>query len=188
VLVSSLMHGNMSDMSSAGIQRKQTMSRSGRIRIQLIALLLLGIAISLFLSSAKSLSREFDGWIIDTHADEGLRSGYWLDLSIADGLARKPDPSAAALQAMQGKLPLKRVGVSGMVYNQARPFQRATKAAWSCFIYIDEDRHIDLGIKWFIWGIIGICAALIIHGKSRERETLPTSSLDEEEDEDAPEA
>jgi len=171
-----------------GVQRKRLMSRSGRIRIQLIALLLLGIAISLFLSAGKSLSREFDGWIINKHAEDGLRSRCWLDLSVADGLTSRPDAPMTALQAMQGKLPLKRVGVSGMVYDQSSPLQRASKAAWSCFIYIDDERHIDLGLKWFIWGIIGICAALIIHGKSCDRGAIPTSSLDEEEDEDAPSA
>ncbi|HOY67755.1 MAG TPA: hypothetical protein PLP29_12775 [Candidatus Ozemobacteraceae bacterium] len=167
-----------------GIMAIGPAARRGRIRIQLVAVLLLGIAISMFLSAARSLSREFDGLIVDKLSEEGLRSAYWLDLSAQVG-SLSQDPSSIALQAMQGSLARRRVGVSGMVHDQSRLLQRARKAAWSCFIYVDEERHIDLGLKWLAWGIIGLCAAVIIHRKTRDPGSIPTSSLDEEEDEEA---
>ncbi|HEY9070568.1 MAG TPA: hypothetical protein VIV61_09935 [Candidatus Ozemobacteraceae bacterium] len=167
-----------------GMTAYQPAARRGRIRIQLIAVLLLGIAISMMLSASRSLSREFDGLIVDKLSEEGLRSAYWLDLSTQPDSPAQ-DPSTIALQAMKGSLARRRVGVSGMVFDQSRLLQRARKAAWSCFIYIDEERHIDLGLKWLAWGIIGLCAAIIIHRKTRDQRLIPTSSLDEEEDEEA---
>lgn len=157
--------------------------RRGRIRTQLIALLLLGIAISMFLSASKSLSREFVGLVVDRHAEDGLRSGCWLDLSLTDGLTQE-EVSTTFLNAIRGTQPTRRVGVSGMVYDQARPLHRVSKSAWSCFIYIEDERHIDLGIKWLIWGIICLCSAIIIHGKTRDRNVPPVAPLDEGTDEE----
>ncbi len=155
--------------------------RSGRIRVQLIATMLLGIAISMFISAGKSLSREFVGLVADTHAEEGLRSAYWLDLAVTDGLSGE-EASKAFLNAVRGTHPTRRVGVSSMVFDQAKPLYRVSKEAWSPFIYIEEERHIDLGIKWLIWGIIGVCAAVIIHGKTRDRDVLPLALLTDEDE------
>lgn len=152
----------------------------GRIRIQLVALLLLGIAVSMIISAAKSLSREFVGLVVDTHAEDGLRSGYWLDLSVTAGLSPE-ESSAAFVNAIRGLQPTRRVGVSSMVYDYARPLHRVSKKAWSGFIYVEEERHIDLGIKWLIWGIIGLCSAIIIHGKTKDRNVIPISSLDDDD-------
>lgn len=157
--------------------------RGGRIRVQLIAMMLLGIAISMFLSAGKSLSREFVGLVSDTHAEEGLRSGYWLDLAVTDGLSGE-EASKAFLNAVRGTHPTRRVGVSSMVYDQAKPLYRISKEAWSPFIYIEEERHIDLGIKWLIWGIIGVCAAVIIHGKTSDRNVIPIPSLTDDDDDE----
>ncbi|MBP7636210.1 hypothetical protein KBA41_18730 [Candidatus Ozemobacteraceae bacterium] len=155
--------------------------RAGRIRVQLIAMMLLGISISMFISAGKSLSREFVGLVADTHAEEGLRSGYWLDLAVTDGLSGE-EASKAFLNAVRGTHPTRRVGVSSMVYDQAKPLFRVSKEAWSPFIYIEEERHIDLGIKWLIWGIIGVCAAIIIHGKTHDRDILPIPSLTDDDE------
>ncbi|HOT28396.1 MAG TPA: hypothetical protein PLU72_09415 [Candidatus Ozemobacteraceae bacterium] len=162
-------------------------ARAGKIRVQLIAMMLLGIAISMFISAGKSLSREFVGLVTDTREEEGLRSAYWLDLAVTDGLSGE-EASKAFLKAVRGTHPTRRVGVSSIVFGQAKPLYRVSKEAWSPFIYIEEERHIDLGIKWLIWGIIGVCAALIIHGKTHDRVVFPLSSLadDDENEEDEP--
>lgn len=156
-------------------------ARAGKIRVQLIAMMLLGIAISMFISAGKSLSREFVGLVTDTHEEEGLRSAYWLDLAVTDGLSGE-EASKAFLNAVRGTHPTRRVGVSSMVYGQAKPLYRVSKEAWSPFMYIEEERHIDLGIKWLIWGIIGVCAALIIHGKTHDRDVLPLPSLEDDDE------
>ena len=136
--------------------------RAGKIRVQMVAIILLGISISFILSAYRSLSRDFDGVVINKSLDIGFSKTCWLFLVPKEVLGIASD-SSEIITTLKGEKPARRVGVSGIIYDQVRLLQRVTKSSYSPFIYIEDERHLDLGIQWFLWGFFGIIAAIFAY-------------------------
>lgn len=74
--------------------------------------------------------------------------------------------SAAVLNALTPDLEaeiepqLQRVGVSAIVFNDAKPLSRIEKGVLSPFIKVDSQSFIDLGINWLLFGLAGILLSI----------------------------
>ncbi len=130
----------------------QTFWRGGKIHPQVVALLALGLGVSLILSAWRSLSREFAG--VEKRAEAGYSPGYWVYLVPSNFLEGPVPPDSLVKKLTESGR--RRVGISKVVYGEVREFQTISKGAFSPFIYLENERHLDLGVQWLFWGLISI--------------------------------
>ncbi|NLI78469.1 MAG: hypothetical protein GX442_18770 [Candidatus Riflebacteria bacterium] len=121
-------------------------------------MLALGLGVSLILSAWRSLGREFSGVVVEKRAEAGYSSSYWVYLVSSDFL--KTPVAHESLVKKMTEAGRRRVGISRVVFGETRELQTISKAAFSPFIYLDEDRHLDLGVQWLFWGIISIAVSI----------------------------
>ena len=133
---------------------------SGRIRVQAVAIIMLGLSVSMVLSAYRSLGREFSGMILGKSSEQGIAPSFWVYITDPELLK---DEVAVGLSLRGGStIPKRRVGVSKFVFEKAGVFQRISKASFSPFIKLDEETHLDLGLQWMTWGVFGIVASFFI--------------------------
>lgn len=129
---------------------------SGKIKIRLFAIVLLGISISGMISSYRSISREFSGIIVNKKSDTGfLSERFWLYIIPQDKSENIPHDMNLLLEKQTPGL---RVGVSGVLYQSARISYKVFKKRFSPFVFLNSERHIDLGIVWIL---LSMAAAII---------------------------
>lgn len=133
----------------------------GKIQPQVVAVILLTFGVSLLLSAYRSLGREFAGVVIAKSTEAGFSSAFWVflippeALQIASGTSDIP-------RTLQNA-PRRRVGISRVVYGEVREMQSISKSAFSPFVFVDGERHLDLGLQWFAWGLICLVASIITY-------------------------
>ncbi|MFZ5952115.1 MAG: hypothetical protein ACOYXC_15530 [Candidatus Rifleibacteriota bacterium] len=121
---------------------------------------------SILISSYRSLAREFNGTLIKKSSSEGATTTqYWFFL-LSDKDLTTPEGKNAVLNALstEGQIEysgeLQRVGVSSIVFNEAKTLNRVEKAAFSPFVKVENQVFIDLGINWLLFGLAGIILAV----------------------------
>jgi len=129
-------------------------------------LLLLVLSCGTIISAYRSLSRDFSGFMVRKTSSSGAVSNqYWLFI-LPDSQINTDYGSAAVLNALTPDLEaeiepqLQRVGVSAIVFNDAKPLCRIEKGELSPFIKVDSQSFIDLGINWLLFGLAGILLSI----------------------------
>jgi len=108
------------------------------------------------ISSYRSISREFSGIIVNKKSNTGfLSERFWLYIIPQEQSENIPQVMDSLLEKQSPGL---RVGVSGVLYQSARISYKVLKKRFSPFIFLNSDRHIDLGIVWIL---LSIAAAII---------------------------
>jgi hypothetical protein len=165
--------GHMKTMWGISRERRPGNRRAGRIRARLIAIILLGFGISLLLSAERSISRQFSGFVLEKGAHQEFGQGFWLRISApVTELTVLPPPDAEGVASGPGApwlldpLRSRRVGVSRFIHKHAVPMQTIQKVAYSPFIFLDGERHIDLGVQWLLWGLLSIIIAALAYRRA----------------------
>lgn len=140
--------------------------RDGKIHPQVVALLALGLGVSLVLSAWRSLGREFSGVVVEKRAEASYSSSYWVYLVPPDLLNSPIAPDSLVKKMTESSR--RRVGISRVVYGEIREFQTISKKAFSPFIYLEDERHLDLGVQWLFWGIISIGVSIFAFRSGRK--------------------
>lgn len=133
--------------------------RSGKISLQLLGSVILIISVSFLLSAWKSLGRSFDGFIVQKTIDSRFSNDYWVLLVSPPSGETRPEDVAEFLRGMGAAPAGRRVGVSGILFEEARPGQRLSKDSFSPFLFLEETRFLDMGIQWFLVGMAGFLVA-----------------------------
>lgn len=133
--------------------------RGGHIKARLIALILLVIGVSLLLSAYRSLSRTFSGLVVNRQEDVHLSRAFWVFLAAPHLAGETATGSGHIMHLLRDDIPSRRVGVSRVVFQNADFFEKMEKEAFSPFITVGEDRFLDLGLQWLVWGLISLVAA-----------------------------
>lgn len=110
---------------------------------------------------------------------------YWLFLLPASEVSSKSGEAAvlSALtpdQQMEYSGELQRVGVSSIVYNEAKPLNRVEKQSFSPFIQVESHTFIDLGVNWLLFAFAGILLSIWMYLQTLKQ--LPGKSEPEEID------
>ncbi|MBF0500461.1 MAG: hypothetical protein HQM09_10035 [Candidatus Riflebacteria bacterium] len=157
-------------------------SRSGRIPLQVVTILVLGISISFLMSGWRSLGRSFDGMIIDKASSNALMPGYWVYLApIPEGGVASASVAEMIRSIGQSGRGI-RVGISELCHELARPMQRLTKERFSPFIHLEGEPYLDLGLQWVLIGIIGILASVLMYKQSKKSQHTTGDPDEESED------
>lgn len=138
------------------------MNTRGMIRARVVALLLLILSVSMINSAYRSLSREFHGVVISKSLDEGISKAFWLFITPAS-LPETSTTGKTIIQNMLQNAPTRRVGVSRLVYVDVHIFHEVSKTSFSPYIFVEGTRHLDLGLQWLTWGLLGCLASMLIY-------------------------
>ena len=149
--------------------------KSGKIKIRIFAILLLGLSVSGLMSAYRSISREFHGIVLKKQA---VANRYWLTLFPTNKNSNFPLENEQIVLALTNKIPGTRVGVSNVVYKQIRSADIVSKVRFAPYVTIGSDKYIDLGVMWFIYSIIGIIISLVMYVQT----TKPISGHNELEE------
>ncbi|RCK79554.1 MAG: hypothetical protein OZSIB_4308 [Candidatus Ozemobacter sibiricus] len=97
--------------------------------------------------------------VIAKSAETGFSSAFWVYLVSPETLqiASNPTDLTRSLQAA----PRRRVGISRVVYGEVREMQTISKTAFSPYVFVEGERHLDLGLQWLAWGLICLAASVI---------------------------
>lgn len=161
--------------------------RAGRIHLSFVALALLILAVSLCLSAWRSLGRQFSGRVVFKVRNAGLIDSHLLYLAPAGEpfpVASHEAASAAAPVPAGGGRPVAppvqpplagtpAYGVSSVVYEHAEIGDLARKDRHSPWIWLGEQRHLDLGVHWMFLGVLGVAAALAMYRQILARPVSP---------------
>ena len=170
---------------TAYLSRTRARRRRGKISLQIIGILLLGLSVSFFLSAWRSLGRSFDGFIVRKAMDSEFSHAYWVYLVPIPETGNNPAGVAEFLRTIRADTPGRRVGVSSMLFEEARVGQRLVKGSFSPFLFLEETRFLDLGIQWGLIGLgcLLVAATLAWQLKQGSPSSVPDEDLPEELDE-----
>ncbi len=158
--------------------------RSGKIKTRVFALLLMIMSCGIGISAFRSLGREFSGFLIrKTFATGATTNQYWLFLLPQSELASNSG-EAAVLSTMtpdqqaEYEGDLQRVGVSAIVYNEARPLNRIEKGSFSPYISVENQTYIDLGLNWLLFALAGLALSIWMYFQTLKKIPGETDSED----------
>ncbi|GAB4276709.1 MAG: hypothetical protein Kow0029_18930 [Candidatus Rifleibacteriota bacterium] len=144
----------------------------------------------MIISAFRSLGREFSGIVVKKSSTPGLSSDqHWLYL-LPESVINTEEGSRAIINALandeqlEHNILLHRVGVSSVVYAEASTLSQVEKQAFSPVITIQSRKFIDLGIYWFIFGIMGLILSCWMYYQTLKKP--PDSQKYEPEEIDVP--
>ncbi|MFZ2955466.1 MAG: hypothetical protein WA705_01020 [Candidatus Ozemobacteraceae bacterium] len=120
--------------------------------------------------------------IVGKASNQDLTPDYWVFLAPIPSEGLASSSVAELFRSVGAGTQTHRVGISEMCHESAHPMQRLRKETFSPFLYLEEERFLDLGIQWAFFGIIGICFAVLMSRQAMNfRQTPKTPSENDEE-------
>ena len=156
-----------------GSVKNRLFFRSGKIGAQMLALLLLALSLGVILAAYRSLTRDFRGMVVSKITEEAVPPHFWVFLVSPGELQALASPTPGLCKDLLEQNPRRRVGISGIIFEQVLVGQTLGKAAFSPFVYVEDERYLDQGVYWGILGLLGIVLSIVVYRRVGEDPASP---------------